>query len=199
MTAPLLLASGSAVRRSLLENAGVEVEIAAARIDEDAIRESLLQDSASPRDIADLLAELKARKTAGKMPGRLVLGCDQVLDADGRPLSKPADRQEALAQLRSLGGRTHRLHSAAVLYRNDRPLWRHVSVVRMHMARRSDDWLEGYVARNWDEIRHCVGAYQLEAEGARLFSRVEGDYFAVLGLPLIEVLNALTNLDHLPS
>ena len=198
MTA-LVLASGSTIRRTLLENAGVPTEVVPARIDEPAIRASLLAEGAPPRDIADTLAELKARKTAGKMPGRLVLGCDQVLDLDGDLLSKPADPAEARAQLHRLRGRMHRLHSAAVLYRDDRPLWRHVSQVRMHMAQRSDPWIEDYVARNWDEIRFSVGAYQLEAEGARLFSRVEGDYFAVLGLPLIELLNALTNLEHLPS
>lgn len=192
MTPSLVLASGSAIRRQLLENAGLTILVAPARIDEDAITASLLAEGAPPRDIADTLAEAKARKTSPRHPGMLVLGCDQVLAHDGACLSKPATPEDARAQLARLRGGQHRLLSAAVLYRDGEPLWRHVGTVRLTMREASDTYLDDYVARNWDSIRHSVGSYKLEEEGVRLFTRIDGDYFTVLGLPLLELLSYLT-------
>ena len=199
MADPIILASSSEIRATLLRNAGVPFTTEKPRVDEEMIRASLVAEEASPRDIADFLAEAKARKVSLKANGALVIGCDQVLDFDGTVMSKPADQSECLAQLTALRGKTHRLLSAAVIYKDGEPLWRHVGVVRLTMREFSDDYLSDYVVRNWESVRWSVGGYKLEEEGVRLMSRIEGDYFNVLGLPMIELLNYLTVRGALPA
>jgi septum formation protein len=176
----------------MLRQAGLEFTVHPARIDELSVRDSLLAEQAKPRDIADALAEMKARKVSDKNPGRLVLGCDQVLDHRGQVLGKPDTKKIALEQLKGLRNDRHMLLSAAVICEDGKPIWRHVGQVRLNMRNATDAYLEGYVERNWDSIRHSVGAYKLEEEGVRLFTRIEGDYFTVLGLPLLELLAYLT-------
>lgn len=190
--AEIILASGSEIRLTLLRNAGVDVTAIPARVDEDAIRIAMLAEEASPRDIADALAEMKAQKVSAKYPGSLVIGCDQVLSFEGTILSKPESPDEARAQLTRMRGKRHKLLSSAVICEGGRPIWRHVGLARMMMRQISDAYLDTYVTRNWDSIRHSVGAYKLEEEGARLFAQVQGDYFTVLGLPLLELLSYLT-------
>lgn len=195
----LILASASATRADMLRRAGVEFEVIPAKVDEDAIKAAHLAEGAKPRDIADALAEAKARKIAAKHPDALVLGSDQVLDFQGALLSKPTSPEDALAQLTSMRSNRHHLLSAAVIYEGAKPVWRHVGQVRLYMRDASDAWLDDYVKRNWDSIRHSVGAYKLEEEGVRLFTRIEGDHFNVLGLPLLEVLSYLTLRGTLPA
>lgn len=197
MPKPILLASGSEIRANLLRNAAVPFEIQIARVDEESIRASLEAEQASPRDIADTLAEMKARKISEKRPEALVIGCDQVLDYRGQVFSKPETPEDARDQLQRLRNDRHALLSAVVIYEAGQPVWRHIGQVRLQMRDFSDAYLAGYVERNWESIRHSVGGYKLEEEGVRLFNKIEGDYFTVLGLPLIEMLNYLMDMGEL--
>jgi len=188
---PLLLASASEIRLQLLRSAGLSVTALPARIDEEAIRASLTEEAATPRDVADALAEMKARKLADKHPEALVLGCDQILAFKQQIFAKPESREEARQHLQTLRGQTHKLLSALVLYDQGKPIWRHISEARLTMHPFSDAWLDGYLDRNWPAVSACVGAYMLEAEGVRLFSAIDGDYFTILGLPLLPLLSYL--------
>ncbi|WP_323035158.1 nucleoside triphosphate pyrophosphatase [Pararhodobacter sp.] len=195
----LTLASSSSIRAKLLRNAGLDFEVKPARIDEASITESLRSEGATPHDIADALAEHKALRTANRDPTALVLGCDQLLECEGQLYQKPETPEDALRQLSELRGKTHRLHTAAVLFAQRQPVWRHVSTPRLTMRTCSDGFLERYVADNWDNIRHCVGCYQIEGPGIRLFSRIEGDLFAIQGLPLLELLSILIQRKDIPG
>lgn len=192
MSRPLLLASASQIRLNLLLAAGLDVSARPARIDEDTIRAGLQAENARPHDIADALAELKARKLADKNPSALVLGCDQILAFQGRVFAKPESREIARNQLQDLRGQTHRLISAVVLYDQAKPVWRHISEANLTMRPVSDGYLDGYLDRNWHSVQHSVGAYKLEEEGVRLFAKIDGDYFTILGLPLLPLLGYLS-------
>ncbi|WIY26816.1 Maf family protein [Parasedimentitalea psychrophila] len=191
MSTHMLLASGSAIRAQLLRQAGIEFEVQYPEVDEQELKTALLGQRASPREISDALAALKAKNVSSKSAGSLVLGCDQVLDFEGSLLSKPESPNQALAQLTAMRGKWHMLLSAAVICRDGEVIWRHVGQVRLQMRHSSDAYLQAYVTRNWDSIRQAVGGYKLEEEGVRLFSAIDGDYFNVLGLPLMEIINFL--------
>lgn len=196
---PLLLASQSSIRLTLLQNAGLVVVAHPARIDEEALRAALTAEDANPRDIADALAEAKALKLSQRHPAALVLGCDQILALGPRIFAKAETRAEARQHLEALSGQTHQLLSALVLYDKGEPIWRHVGVARLTMRHISSPYLDAYLDRHWPAIGQSVGCYQLEEEGIRLFSAIEGDYFTILGLPLTPLLNYLSLRGFIPS
>jgi septum formation protein len=186
---PLVLASQSSARRGLLEAAGVPVEVRPAAIDERRIEAAV--DTGDGAVVAALLASAKATSVATAYPGRLVLGADQTLCLDRQRFSKPASVAAAHEQLRALAGRTHELHSALAFARSGQVLYEQAEVVRMTMRPLSDELIERYLAAAGSAITASVGAYQLEGLGVHLFDRIDGDYFAVLGLPLLAVLEFL--------
>lgn len=189
---PIVLASTSDIRRQLLSTASVQFTAEKARVDEGSMRQALESEGVSPRDQADALADLKAAKVASRHQGSLVIGCDQILALGNEVFAKPETPTELAGQLRRLSGKTHNLFSAVVIYEDTRPVWRHIGRVQLTMHQLSPEFIDDYIARNWEELRHCVGGYQLEGEGVRLFSRVTGSYHDVLGLPLVELLSYLT-------
>ena len=186
---PLVLASKSDVRGKMLAAAGLRFEIRPAQIDERAVEaEAGTTDAAA---VARLLARAKANAVAGSLPGRLVLGADQTLARGNRRFSKPADRAAAAEQLRALRGRTHELNSALALVRDGKVLFDCVDSARLTMRNISERFLESYLDMAGDAALASVGGYQLEGIGIHLFERVEGDYFTVLGLPLLPLLGFL--------
>lgn len=183
----------------MLQAAGVDVEPCPALVDERSIKDALLLTGAEPRDIADALAEAKAIKVSRKMRDRLVLGCDQLLvSAEGHVFDKPETPDDARAHLATLSGKAHRLMSAAVICEGGKPVWRVVDTATLTMRPLSSDFIDQYVAHHWEQIRHCVGCYRIEAEGAQLFTRVSGSQFTVIGLPLLQVLDYLRLRSLLP-
>ena len=187
----LILASASPTRRRLLQQAGLEFSAEAAPIDEEEAKLSLEGEGAQGAALAEALAELKAIAVSRRHPGCFVIGADQILDCEGRRYDKPRDEAAARAQLMALRGRTHQLISAMVVVRDGQRLWHHIDRARLTMRPFSPAFLDEYLAKSLPGILSSVGAYQLEALGAQLFSRIEGDYFTILGLPLLPLLDFL--------
>ena len=193
----VVLASTSAIRAQLLAHAGVPFEAVPAGVDEASVKDSLLAEGLGPRDIADALAEAKAVKVSGRRPG-LVIGADQTLDLDGRLFDKADTVEAARERLKTLRGKTHKLHCGMVVARDGRPIWREVVTASLKMRPFSDAWLDGYLQRNAPGVLSSVGCYQLEGEGVQLFDRIDGDYFAILGLALTPLLDILRRHGAMP-
>jgi septum formation protein len=191
MADSLILASASKARADMLRGAGVPVEIVPARVDEAEMKLSLRAQGADPATVATALAELKALQVSRAWPGRLVLGADQMLDCDGDWFDKPENRVDARAQLRRLRDRQHTLTSAAVLARDGTRVWHHAAAARLKMRGFTEAFLDRYLEEAGEAVLGSVGAYQLEGLGAQMFERIEGDFFVILGLPLLPVLDIL--------
>jgi septum formation protein len=185
----LILASASRVRAALLRQAGLDFDVLPAHADEASTKRAM--NGADPMDIAQALAEIKARAIAAAHPGALVIGADQMLVCEGMLFDKPADLDEARGHLRRLGGRTHHLCTAAVVVCDGEVLWRHSETPELAMRPLGEPFIDAYLAAVGDDALLSVGAYQLEGCGAQLFERVEGDFFSILGLPLLPLLGFL--------
>ncbi len=188
---PLVLASQSTIRLRLLQASGLAVDVRKPDVDERAVDETLRSSGASSADIAMALAREKAQAVSRSTPGRLVVGADQTLDCEGRRFNKPGSRDMAAAQIAFLAGRTHHLNAGVALVRDQVVLFQTVTRAAMTMRRMQPDFIARYVAAAGAEVTSSVGAYQVEGVGIHLFERIEGDYFSILGLPLLPLLDAL--------
>ena len=192
---PLILASQSPYRAAMLANAGLEFATEAADIDERSVEAPLLEAGMDATDIAEVLALAKAREVSSRFAGKLIIGADQTLGLDGELLHKPADMEDARRRLLQLSGRTHQLNSAVCVVRDDEVLWSHVEICRVHFR----DLDPGFVGRHMAQVREAalssVGAYHIEGRGAQLVEKIEGDFFSVMGLPLLPLLACLRRLE----
>jgi len=194
MTGSLVLASASPFRRMLLENAGIAFQAKAADIDERAIESEVERQGSSPEEVALILAEAKARNVGQAFPGDIIIGSDQTMSLGARVYHKPRDMNEARDHLLSLSGQVHQLNSGIVLTRGRDILWRHVSSARMSVRPLHRAFIDTHLARVGTKALSSVGAYQLEGEGIQLFDKIEGDYFTILGLPMLPLLAKLREL-----
>lgn len=186
----IVLASKSAARRAVLDGAGVAYEAVDSRYDEESAKQSLLAEGATPKDVAEVLAEAKALKISRGRAG-LIIGADQTLDLDGHLYDKAESLEAARERLTTLRGKAHKLHSAVVVAKDGAPIWREVVTATLTMRPFSDAFLEEYLALEGEAALGSVGCYRLEGPGAQLFSKIDGDYFAILGLPLLGLLSLL--------
>lgn len=205
MTRSLILGSGSAVRAMLLSQAGVEFEVVTSQVDEDEIKAGFskseqLGDTGFATDkLALKLAEAKALAVAAKRPDALVIGADQILSCEGRRFDKPKDLDEARTNLKFFRGKPHILHGGIAIAQGDAIVWGHSDRATLTMRGFTDAFLDDYLARLGDEVLKSVGCYQMEGPGVQLFERIEGDYFTILGLPLLALLAELRRLAAVPA
>ena len=190
MGVQVILASKSGARRAVLTGAGVPFEAVVAGVDEDAVKTAMLAQGATPRDVADALAEIKAVKISAGRPG-FVIGSDQTLEFEGQLYDKAETLEAAAERLKTMRGKPHKLHSAVVVAKDGAPIWREIVSATLTMRDFSDEFLESYLAGEGEQALGSVGCYRLEGPGAQLFSAIEGDYFTILGLPLMGLLDLL--------
>lgn len=190
MTLPIILASGSGIRRDIMSAAGLDFTVVTRPVDEAAIKAAMLTEGALPRDIADALAEAKSIRVSRTEPG-LVIGADQIMVMDGQIFDKPVDMGEARTRLLSMRGKKHHLIGAVVICEDGHPVWRHISKTTLSVREFSEDFLDDYLSHEGEAVLKSVGAYRFEGRGAQLFSHVDGDFFSILGLSLLPVLDYL--------
>jgi septum formation protein len=192
----VILASGSTIRAQLLKQAGLDFTVETAAVDESEIKQSLKADQVPVDRVAEVLAEAKASRVGARQAESqtVVIGADQMLDIAGAWLDKPRDLVEARAQLQQLRGRSHRLVSSVVLVRGGNRIWHHTAEATLRMRPFSDTFLDQYLQKNASAVLSSVGCYQLEGQGVQLFDRIDGDFFTILGLPLLPLLGQLRQL-----
>ena len=189
----IVLASKSKVRKKILEDNQISCIVKHSNIDEDSVKESLLKERATPEIISKNLAELKANKISQKMTGQLVLGADSVIDLNGKIISKPTDRKEALQILQSLNGQTHYLISSVCISQNGSMIWNYTDKASLTMKQMREDELISYLGKVSDEALYAYNVYQIEGEGRSLFSKIEGDKDTIMGLPVKKIKEYLIN------
>ena len=189
----IILASKSDIRKKILEDNQIECIVEPSNIDEDSIKESLLKERATPEIISKNLAELKANKISQKTTGKLVLGADSVIDLNGKIISKPANRVEALKILQDLNGQTHHLISSVCISQNGSMIWNYTDKASLTMKQMSKEELKVYLAKISDEALYAYNVYQIEGEGEHLFSKIEGDKDTIMGLPVKKIKEYLNN------
>tara|TARA_R110000824_G_C15075602_1_gene663826 strand:+ start:133 stop:732 length:600 start_codon:yes stop_codon:yes gene_type:complete len=190
----LILASSSKTRHAMLKNAGVDCDAIASMIDEEGYKQSMKAEGANAAEAAETLAEMKALRMYRQQPDGIVIAADQMLECNGIWFDKPKDRDNTRAQLLALRGKTHQLVSAAVIYKEGSRIWGTIDTAHLTMRNFTEEWLDWYLDAAGNDIFDCVGGYQLEGIGAQLFTEVRGDYFTVLGLPLLPLIGFLR--DH---
>lgn len=190
MSNRIILASGSAIRRQILDGAGLDYEVIVRPVDEAAIKEAMLAENSRLRDIADALAEAKAMRVSRQEPG-LVIGADQIMVMDETLFDKPKDMDEVRERLLSMRGKKHELIGAVVICENGAPVWRHMCRTKLWVREFSEEFLDWYIKTEGEALTKSVGAYRFEGPGAQLFEKVEGGFFAILGLDLLPVLDYL--------
>lgn len=190
----LVLASASPHRAAILRNAGLRFETEVADLDERAVEAPLLEAGLDAGDVAQVLAEAKATEVSARRPGAWVVGADQTMALDGHVLHKPADMEAARYRLLDMSGKVHTLHSGLAIVRDGETRWRHVSIAHMYVRKLTPAFVGRYLAAVGDRALTSVGAYQVEAEGIQLFEKIEGDHFAVIGMPILPLLAALRDL-----
>ena len=193
MVDKIILASKSKVRKKILDENKINSTVDPSNIDEDSVKESLLEEKASPETISKNLAELKANKISQKRIGELVLGADSVIDLKGRIISKPTNRNEALEILKSLNGQTHHLISSVCISQNGSMIWNHTDKASLTMKSMKEEELKNYLDKISDETLYAYNVYQIEGEGKSLFSKIEGDKDTIMGLPVKKIKEYLNN------
>ena len=189
----IILASKSKVRKNILDQNDISVQVQPSNVDEDVVKESLLKEQSSPEDISRSLAELKANKISQKENDFLVLGADSVIDLNGELISKPKDRQEAMNILQKLNGRKHQLISSVCISKNGSMVWNYTDKAILTMKTMTNKDLESYLSKISDEALYAYNVYQIEGEGKNLFSSIEGDKNTIMGLPIKEIKEYLNN------
>ena len=193
MTIGIILASKSQIRSELLLKADLKFTAIDANIDEKEAKSSYINEGYSARDLADILAAMKAKKLSCKYLDKLVIGCDQIMECNGQILSKANNPTDLADQLKFLRSKSHTLYSACVVYFANKAEWRFIGSATITMRNLSDEYISKYVDDNWDEVKHCVGGYKIENSGISFLSKINGDYFSILGLPIIQLLDYLVN------